>query len=126
MRSQYRHVVVAATLAAAFVSNSAMGRYVPDRLFIAPRTDFDSIPDSTLSINGISGFATIPIPNTLVVEETNMVAVAPPSGEPGGVFERNEHVMRFLTATEAACRPATRTALGTSFSATKHGISPSI
>ena len=115
MRTQSRQLVVAAILAAFFVSTRAAAQYVPDRLFIAPRTDFDSMPDSILDINGNSGFATIPIPSTLVVEETNLRAIGPPSTEEGGLFERNEHVMRFLTAAEAALPPGNPNRTGHQF-----------
>jgi hypothetical protein len=102
MRSSYRHSIIGAVaIGAIVVSTSRAQLYVPDRLFIAPRTDYDSMPNSTLSINGISGFATIPVPPSLVVEETNLVGGFPPEGTPGGRFERNEHVMRFTTAAEA-------------------------
>jgi hypothetical protein len=102
MHSPFTHIIRGALAFGAMAfSTIVCAQYVPDRLFIAPRTDYDSMPGSTLSINGNSGFATIEIPSTLVVEETNLVAGFPPVTEEGGQFERNEHVMRFLTAAEA-------------------------
>jgi hypothetical protein len=82
-----------------FLAQPAAALYVPDSLFLFE--GIQGIPGTTITPD-FSSFQTIPIPESLVVEETNIFASSPPNGEEGGAFERNEYLARFKKTGEPA------------------------
>ena len=78
----------------------ALAQYIPDRLFFLPKST-EGIPGSTLTVNGAAAtLGELPLSDPLVIEETDIFASSPPSGEMGGVFERNSHLARFASDSE--------------------------
>ena len=117
---RFAAVVSCATLTAA---TPAFALYIPDKLFRALFTDFGDMPTSGANINGNTAFFQniTPIPSQVIIEDPVLNGGAPPAGEPGGAFERNEHM---LVSRPTAKHPAGRIP-ATIFSAASPGISPS-
>jgi hypothetical protein len=77
----------------------AMALYVPDKLFGAMYTDYGDVA-TTLNHPFFENIT--PFPSEYVLEETGLTGSFPPVDEDGGMFERNEHQIRFATDGETS------------------------
>jgi hypothetical protein len=68
-------------------------------------TDYGDMPTTTINHPFFENIT--PFPSEYVLEETNITGAFPPSGEEGGMFERNEHSIRFATNGETSNGQAT-------------------
>jgi PEP-CTERM motif len=102
-------VVIAAVSAGAM---PAFALYVPSRLFVSQFTDQQDILGTTATniFTNSSGTTTnnlvfqniTPFPSSYTLEETGLTGSFPPDGQPGGMFERNEHQIRLATNGETS------------------------
>lgn len=91
---------LAVVLAILFAGASpALALYIPDKLFGAMYTDYGNL---ATTVNHPFFENITPFPDEYILEETGITGAFPPVGEEGGMFERNEHQIRFATNGETS------------------------
>ena len=113
-----KSATVIALVAAMFSSATrpAFG-YVPNKLFAALYTDYQDILGTTVTTTYTNTAGTTtnnlvfqnitPFPSSYNMTESNITGSFPELGQPSGVFERNEHQIKFATNGETANGQAT-------------------
>jgi hypothetical protein len=82
------------------MASPSFALYIPNKLFGAMYTDYGDMPTTTVNHPFFENIT--PFPAQYVLDETNINGAFPPAGTEGGMFERNEHVIRFATNGETA------------------------
>jgi len=99
-------IVASALLVVLMAAGPAAALYVPDKFFAALYTDYGD----TFGVSSVNHpvFENItPLPSSYVLEETGITGQFPPVDQEGGMFERDEHQIRFATNGETSNGQAT-------------------
>lgn len=104
-------------LFASMAAMPAMALYVPNKLFAALYTDYQDMLGTTVTTTYTNTAGTTtnnlvfqniaPFPSSYSMAETNITGSGPELGQPNGIFERNEHQIKFATDGETANGQAT-------------------